>query len=173
MSKALGALALVFMSVSASGCWDIWEEAADQVIEGEMGCSEQQLAPINEPALPNCSKLAACCKFLKGECGAIQYFTAPQSVIDLCNTNEALFLDFIDTYADISEGNCPKYLTDEACQGTVGDTKTTYVSVVDEGSLEGAAGESPSCNSMLEATVVPLNEALGATAEMLPAACEL
>ena len=173
MSRILGVCALVASLLTATSCWDVWEDAANQVIEGELGCSEQQLAPINEPALPNCTKLAACCKFLKGECGAITYFTAPQSVVNLCNTNESLFLDFIDTYAQISDGNCPKYLTEEACSGSVSDTQQTFVQVVDQGSLTGAAGDSPSCSSMLDATVQPLNSILGAQANLLPEACQL
>ncbi|GEM_PF-5515653 len=169
MYRVLSLAAVLAIAAGGSGCWEVWEEAAQQVIEGEMGCTDEQLASVTEPDLPNCSKLAACCKFLKGECGVISYFTPPDFILEVCNGNEEMIVDFIEQYREISEGRCPDYLTDETCQGTVGDVRTTYISAVDQGNI-GGAFEFASCSSLLDATVVPLNDLFGG---LLPAACEL
>lgn len=170
--KSIGYALIAVSLVTFSGCWDWFDDVAEEVIEGEMGCDNTQLASITEPALPNCSKVAACCKFLKGECGEVTLFTPPQSIIDICNANEQLFLDAIDTYKEISEDYCPEYLKEESCSGSVDDTRANYVNAIDNGVLDNVVEGAPSCKTMLDATVGPLNDVLGDAARFLPAECE-
>ena len=165
------AVASAFALVLCAGCSAL-KDAAEQVIENEAGCTEAQLGALNEPDLPHCSKAIACCKFIKGECGEIQLFTAPGAAVEACNINETVLSEILDEYHGISDGKCPPYLSEEACQDGVEKTRENFRKVVDEGDLSMAGANSPSCQLIVDETVNELNDLLGATAVMLPEACE-
>ena len=148
------------------------KEATENVIESEAGCTEQQLGDLNEPALPNCSKAVACCKFVKGECGEVTLFTPPDEVIQACNLNQAVLTEVIHEYQAIGEGTCPDALKDEACKEGTEQTRANYVKVVDQGDLGQAEAGAPSCLLIVDQTINVLNEELGENAAFLPKACE-
>ncbi len=167
---ALAASLAILANVSL-GC-GILKDAAEKVIEDEAGCTDQQLGNLNEPELPNCSKAVACCKFVKGECGEVKLFTAPDGVIQACNVNETVLANIIEEYQGLTDGTCPDYLTEEACQEGLAKTKENYRKTVDGGDLTMAGANAPSCQLIVDETVNRLTEQLGATASLLPAACE-
>lgn len=170
---AISALSLIVLVVSLStlGC-GILKDAAEKVIEDEAGCTAEQLGTLDEPDLPNCSKAVACCKFIKGECGEIKLFAAPDEVIQACNINETVLAEVIGEYQGLTEGDCPPYLTDEACQDGLAKTRENYARAVDLGDLSVASNNAPSCQLIVDETVNRLNDKLGTAASLLPEACE-
>jgi len=155
----------------AGGC-DALKDAADKVIESEAGCTEEQLGNLDEPELPNCSKAVACCKFIKGECGTITLFTPPQEAIEACNANEAVLKQVIEEYQGITEDSCPSYLTEDSCQEGLEKTKENYRKAIDMGDVTVGGKNAPSCQLIVDETVNKLNEKLGESSSLLPAACE-
>ena len=163
---------VVMCVVLLTGC-SFLEEAADNVLEQSVGCSEADLGHLNEPDLPNCSKAVACCKFLKGECGDVNLFTPPEGVLTACNANEAVLGSVIEEYQGLAEGDCPTYLDPESCSEGLEKTRENYRKAVDQGDTEVSTESSPSCKLIIDETIVPLNETLGTTARVLPSACEM
>jgi hypothetical protein len=151
---------------------EVLKDAADKIIEAESGCTQNQLGNLNEPDLPNCSKAVACCKFLKGECGDIQLFTPPESVLTACNTNETVLKELIETYQGMTDGTCPDILSEESCGEGLTKTKENYILAVDQGITGMGIEDGLSCKLIVEETVNKLNDKLGANAQFLPAACE-
>lgn len=168
ISATLAAAAL--LALTFNGCF--LEDAVEEAIEASAGCTEEDLGKLNEPALPNCSKAVACCKFIKGECGEITLFDFPEEVVQACDANELVLSELIDEYQGLTEGDCPKYLADDACAEGLDKTKENYREVVDQGKVDKAAAGAPSCKLIVEETVVPLNEGLESEAKYLPTACE-
>jgi hypothetical protein len=156
----------------AVGC-DALEEAAKDLIEKQTGCKADQLTGINNPDLPNCSKVAACCKFVQGECGETTMFTFPQEVVDACKTNETVIKKAFTEYEGITADNCPEYLNPDACTEGLEKTRENYVNVVDKGVMDSGTEGAPSCKLIVDETVVPLNEQMGENADYLPKACEV
>ncbi len=154
------------------GC-EAFKDAADQLLEQQTGCKEADLGKLNEPALPNCTKAVACCKFIQGECGNVDLFNFPDEVLNVCEVNEAVLGKAIEQYQAIKENECPEYLTEESCAGGVDKTRENFRKVIDEGLTAGGSDNAPSCKLIVDSTVVPLNEGLGAQAEFLPKACEI
>ncbi len=147
-------------------------ELLDEFVEHETGCTPAQLGNLDEPALPNCSKAIACCKVIKGDCGQIKLFTAPQTILDACNAQESVLSTAISTYQDLKEGECPVYLTQKSCDEGLDKTRENYISVVDQGNSEGGSDTAPSCALIVQETVNALNDELGDSAKYLPEACE-
>ena len=168
ISATIAAAAL--LALSFHGCF--LEDAVEEALEASAGCSEEDLGKLNEPALPNCSKAVACCKFIKGECGEITLFDFPDEVIQACEANEMVLSELIGEYQGLTEGDCPKYLQDDACAEGLDKTKKNYREVVDQGKVDKAAAGAPSCKLIVEETVIPLNDGLGSEAKYLPTACE-
>jgi hypothetical protein len=149
------------------------KDATDKVLEDQAGCKEADLGKLNEPALPNCTKAVACCKFLQGECGNVDLFSFPDEVLQACEVNEAVLAEAIEQYQGITENECPKYLTEESCGEGIEKTRANFRKVVDEGSATGGVETAPSCKFIVDQTIVPLNKAMGSQAQFLPKACEL
>jgi len=170
--RKFGRLFVLAMLVVAVGSCD-FGDAAEKILEQSAGCKDSQLGNLNEPDLPNCSKAVACCKFIKGECGEITLFDFPQEVEEACNLNESVLKEAIEQYQGIAEGECPAYLTEDACQEGVEETREAYRNTIDLGQIDKASVGAPSCKMIVENTIVPLNEGLGSTAKYLPAACEV
>jgi len=154
-----------------SGC-EALKDAVEEATEEALGCTEEQLGNLDEPELPYCSKAVACCKFIKGECGEVTAFTAPDEAIAACNANEALLAELIEEYQGITDTTCPKYLNEDACAEGLEKTKENYAKAVDQGELTMAGKDTPSCKMIVDETVNQLNEKLGASAKFLPEACE-
>lgn len=171
MSRRLIAILSLAAFLAFSGC-EALKDAAEEAIEAEAGCTEEQLGDLDEPDLPYCSKAVACCKFIKGECGEITLFTAPPEAVAACNANEAVLTEFIQEYQGISETSCPKYLDESACKEGLDKTRENYQQTVDQGNMTMAGAQAPSCKMIVDETVNELNEELGASAKFLPAACE-
>jgi len=146
-------------------------KAADELLEKQAGCKEDQLGKYNEAALPSCSKAYSCCQFIQGECGETTIFDFPTEVAQACETNNSVLKAAIEEYQGIKEGECPSYLSEQACSGSVDDIKKNYVEVVDKGG-PGGSDAAPSCKLIVDETIVPLNAALDDTAKYLPKACE-
>ncbi|MBM4353544.1 MAG: hypothetical protein FJ109_07060 [Deltaproteobacteria bacterium] len=164
---------LVGIGISlAAGCEEL-KEATDQLVEQAAGCKDADLGKLNEPALPNCTKAVACCKFVKGECGSVDLFSFPDEVLQVCNVNEAVLGKAIEQYQAIKENECPEYLTEESCAGGIEKTRENFQKVVDQGLTTGGSDTAPSCKFIVDQTVVPLNEGLGLQAKFLPKACEV
>ncbi len=153
------------------GC-EALKDAAEKVVEDEAGCTDEQLGTLNEPDLPNCSKAVACCKFVKGECGEITLFTAPDGIIQACNVNETVLSGIIEEYQGLTEGDCPASLSDEACKDGLAKTRENYRKTMDAGDVSLAGADAPNCQLIVDETVNKLNESLGASASVLPEACE-
>ena len=168
--QALSGLAIAALLI-AGGC-DAASKAVESVIEAETGCTNAQLGNLNEPSLPNCSKAAACCKFVKGECGKSTLITPPQAVIEVCNVQETVLSSVITTYQGLKDGDCPEYLKAEGCADGLQKTQENYVATVDLGTGDFSADNAPSCALIVEQTVHKLNDELGDSAKYLPAACE-
>jgi len=149
------------------------KDATDKFLEHQTGCKEADLGKLNEPALPNCTKAVACCKFLKGECGNVDLFNFPDEVLQVCDVNEAVLGKAIEQYQGIKDNECPEYLTQESCTGGLDKTRENYRKVIDEGLTAGGSDTAPSCKFIVDETVVPLNEGLGTQAQYLPKACEV
>ncbi len=174
MKRIVVVLALTLAGLfiwTSIGC-EALKDAAEQVIENEAGCTNEQLGTLNEPDLPNCSKAVACCKFVKGECGEITLFTAPDGIVQACNMNEAVLAEIIGEYQGLTEGDCPDYLSEEACKDGLAKTRENYRNTMDGGDVTFAGANAPSCQLIVDETVNTLNDSLGATASLLPEACE-
>jgi hypothetical protein len=151
---------------------DALKDAVDEVIESETGCTATDLGTLAEPDLPMCSKAVACCKYIKGECGKSQLLEFPDGVIAVCNAQETVLAEAITQYQGITDGDCPGFLTADACTDGLETTKENYRKTIDEGSNELASNTAPSCTMIVDETVIPLNDSLGNQAQYLPAACE-
>lgn len=157
---------------SLSACDDA-KDAVDEVVEKNLGCSKSDLGHLDEPDLPNCSALVACCKFLQGECGKIQVITPPQEVLDACAANEEFVGTAIEQYQAIDGETCPELLSEDACEDGVESTKEKYRASVDGGDGESLAEGAPNCSTAVQETLVPLAEQLGDSADLLPDACSV
>jgi len=174
MKRTVIVLALAisgFFLWTSIGC-EALKDAAEQVVEDEAGCTDEQLGTLNEPDLPNCSKAVACCKFIKGECGEITLFTAPDGVVQACGVNETVLSEIIGEYQGLTDGDCPDSLSDEACQDGLAKTRENYRKTLDGGEATFAGENTPSCQLIVDETVNKLNEQLGEASTFLPEACE-
>jgi len=173
MSAARWPIAVLALSLLlVAGCDEV-KDAADDLLEREAGCTAEQLGDTQEEALPHCSRAIACCKFLKGECGSIQLFSAPQEVVQACNINEEALTRAIGGYREISDDNCPDELEAEACADGADKTRENYRLAIDMGQGEGLGAEgAPSCKLIVDETINRLNDELGDKAALLPEACE-
>ena len=171
MPKLRSMLLLLCLPLLLSAC-DEAKEAAEDLVEDQAGCSDEQLGDLKEPDLPHCSKAIACCKFLKGECGEVRFFTPPEEVLQACDINEAVLAAVLEKYRAIDGETCPEYLKQESCAEGMEQTRSNYRDVVDLGESEHAAEDAPSCRLIVQETVNRLNDEIGDAACYLPEACE-
>ncbi len=172
MKRLRTMMILGVLLTSLGGCEAV-QEATENLVEQQAGCKEADLGNLNEPALPNCTKAVACCKFIQGECGTVDLFNFPEEVLAVCRLNESVLSEAISQYQGISDDECPGFLEEEACAQGFDETRENYRKVVDQGLSSGGSDTAPSCRWIVEQTVVPLNQALGNQARFLPKACEL
>ena len=151
------------------GC-DAAKKAADDLVEDQLGCSDAQLDGFTEPDLPDCSRVAACCRFLSGDCGQVR-FTPHPDVVTACNANETIVAGIVSTYQSISADQCPAVLQASACEGGVEQTKANYVAAINDGVRTSASAEAPSCRRIAKETIGKLSETAGGAADLLPEAC--
>ena len=162
-------LILVALAGPQFGC-DAAKKATDDFVEGQLGCKDTQLAGIDEPALPDCSRVAACCRFLKGECGVVS-FTPNEQVKEACDINETVLSTVIASYRAIDGEQCPSVLQPSACEGGVDQTKAKFIEAVNDGVRTSASQEAPSCSRIAKETIGKLSETIGDAAQYLPEAC--
>ncbi len=162
-------LALIAVAAPQLGC-DAAKEATDDFVEGQLGCTPAQLEGVDEPDLPDCSRVAACCKFVSGDCGQVR-FTPHPDVKAACDANEAVLATVISSYRAIDGEQCPAVLQASACEGGVDQTKAKFVEAVNDGVRTSASQESPSCRRISKETIGRLDETIGDAAEYLPEAC--
>jgi len=171
--KRISSIAMFVVILGVLGACEAIKDAAENLVEQQAGCKDADLGTLNEPALPNCTKAVACCKFIQGECGSVNLFNFPQEVLAACQLNESVLAQAIGQYQGISDNECPAYLKEESCADGLEETRENYRKVVDQGLASGGSSTAPSCQLIVDNTVVPLNEGLGNQAKYLPKACEL
>ncbi len=90
--KKLSLLALLLAAFAPLSACDLFEEVAEQTIQGEA-------APLAEADMPNCSRVINCCSKLK------TYSFTPQEVLDACDDQLSPASDtLIQSYQDLRDG---------------------------------------------------------------------